>query len=300
MSKKALDMTRAALAADTLALGVHWIYDPAKVAELFGPKRAPLAPLPATYHKHAGYGDFTHYGDQIVTLLESVAALKKFDFKDWSTRWRRLFESGYLGYLDHATKDTLANLAAGRPAAEAASASTDLAPAARMAPVFAVYDGTEAGAVAGARGQAGLTTNNPQVLAMVDFWAATAHHALTGLDCAAAMAKAEKYFGDQTLKALYASGLASVQDDSVQAVNGFGASCDAFKMFPGTVHLLAKYGEQPREGAVQAVLAGGDNATRCALVSTILAARHGLDFMPPTWYGAVRRKDHIEDLLNRL
>ncbi len=300
MSKNAKDMIRAALTADTLALGVHWIYDPAKVAELFEPRREPLAPPPDTYHKHAGYGDFTHYGDQTLTLLESVAARKAFDFNDWATRWRGLFENGYQGYLDHATKDTLANLAAGRPAAEAASASTDLSPAARLAPIFAVYDGGEAGAVAGGRGQAALTTANPRVLAMVDFWAATAHHVLAGLDFLSAMAKAEKYLGDPALKILYEAGLESARDDSVTVINGFGASCDAFKMFPGLVHLLAKYGERPREGAVQAILAGGDNAARCALVSTVLAARYGLEFMPSSWYGAVRRREHIEALLSRL
>ncbi len=168
-----------------------------------------------------------------------------------------------------------------------------------MAPLFAAYDGTEAQAVAWARAMAGLTTSDRGVLAMVDFCASAIHHALAGLDLPTAMARSEKYLTDQTLKTRYASGLASVGGNSTAVINTFGAGCDAFAMFPGVVHLLAKYADQPREAAARAILAGGDNATRCSLVSTILAARHGLDFMPPAWYGAVRRKDHIEALLGK-
>jgi ADP-ribosylglycohydrolase len=103
-------MVMASFAADSLALGVHWIYDAEKIKQDFCRVDALRKPLPNSYHPTKEKGEFTHYGDQTFVLLESIAAKRGFDLSDFSTRWRDLFKT-YRGYFDQATKMTLQNLA---------------------------------------------------------------------------------------------------------------------------------------------------------------------------------------------
>jgi len=131
--EKAEGMVLASFAGDALALGVHWIYDPERILREFGRVNDYLAPKPDSYHPTKGKGAFTHYGDQTVVLLESLAARRGFDGADFATRWRALF-ADYRGYLDKATKGTLANFAAGRGPEASASPSGDLTAAPGRSP----------------------------------------------------------------------------------------------------------------------------------------------------------------------
>ena len=290
----AKDMNRAALAADTLALGVHWIYDPGRVAALFNFDPRPMAPQPDSYHRQAAKGGFTHFGDQIMVLLESVSELKTFSLPDWADRWRLLFHN-YKGYMDHATQDTLANFAAGLPLAEVGSQSRDMAPAGRLAPLYLVYDGQEKQLLTWAREQASLTTRHPLILELVEFWAALQHRVLEGADIPSALTAAEIHLKDAELRRLYRAGLDSAAEaDSTAVITGFGASCDAFQMFPGLLHLALRYSAQPREAMTQSILGSGDNATRTTLIGTLMAAAYGASFMPPFWYEGVSQRARIE------
>jgi len=105
-------MVLASFAADSLALGAHWIYDTESISKMFGRVDTFLKPAPNSYHATKEKGAFTHYGDQTFVLLESLAAKKGFDLSDFSARWRALFQD-YNGYMDHATTDTLSNYASG-------------------------------------------------------------------------------------------------------------------------------------------------------------------------------------------
>src|SRR5262249_38022813 len=55
-------------------------------------------------------GDQTHYGDGALVLLETVADSASFDPAEFGRRFVEAFQPGvYPGYLDKATKGTLAN-----------------------------------------------------------------------------------------------------------------------------------------------------------------------------------------------
>ncbi len=99
MTSKAKTMVLASFAADSLALGVHWIYDAARIASEYGRVESFLKPKENSYHSTKDMGEFTHYGDQQVVLLESLAAKKSFDLNDFSERWQNLFRN-YKGYFD--------------------------------------------------------------------------------------------------------------------------------------------------------------------------------------------------------
>ena len=138
MISKSRAMVLASFVADSFALGVHWIYDTKEIEGRFGRVQHLLKPEKDSYHATKGVGEFTHYGDQALVLLESVAACTRFDLDHFSTSWRALF-SNYRGYLDKATKGTVKNFAEGSPPTESGSTSTDLAGASRIAPLVYRY-----------------------------------------------------------------------------------------------------------------------------------------------------------------
>jgi hypothetical protein len=79
MQDKAEAMILASFAADSLALGVHWIYDIGEIDRKFGRVEGMLKPLENSYHATKDLGEFTHYGDQTLALLESIVASSRFD-----------------------------------------------------------------------------------------------------------------------------------------------------------------------------------------------------------------------------
>ena len=62
---------RAALVADALSLGPHWVYDQEKLASAY-PEGVKVFTDPlSAYHPNRKAGEFTHFGDQAV-LLEKI------------------------------------------------------------------------------------------------------------------------------------------------------------------------------------------------------------------------------------
>jgi len=63
-----------AFVADSLSLGAHWVYDSNVIKEKLGSNvRHFHAPgLFNDYHQGKHEGDQTHYGDQMLWLLESI------------------------------------------------------------------------------------------------------------------------------------------------------------------------------------------------------------------------------------
>jgi len=138
MDNHAKTMVLAAFAADALALGAHWIYDTELISRRFGRIHTFLKPAPDSYHPTKEKGAFTHYGDQSLVLMESLAAKKGFELSDFSSRWRSLFED-YNGYVDQATRITLSRYASGSSYEDPGSPSDDLAGASRVAPLVYAY-----------------------------------------------------------------------------------------------------------------------------------------------------------------
>ncbi len=92
MRDKAEAMIQCSFVADSLALGVHWIYDTTQLATEHGRVEDFLSPKKNPYHANKEKGGFTHYGDQALVLLASVSACNGFDLLDFSRRWQTLFK----------------------------------------------------------------------------------------------------------------------------------------------------------------------------------------------------------------
>ena len=79
MKDNAKAMVLASFVADALALGVHWIYNTNVIDNKWGRVEAYIKPERPTFHPSKDLGEFTHYGDQTLVLLKSIAASSGFD-----------------------------------------------------------------------------------------------------------------------------------------------------------------------------------------------------------------------------
>jgi ADP-ribosylglycohydrolase len=293
-------MVLASFVADSLALGVHWIYNTAKIEAKFGRVDTFLKPEAKSFHHTKEQGEFTHYGDQTFILLESLAAQKAFDPNDFASRWRA-FNKDYEGYRDQATKATLENFDMGKSPQEAGSSSNDLAGAARIAPLVLCYQENLDMLVKAARAQTRMTHNHPVVIDSAEFFARVSWMALKGTSPVSAMVEVSgQLFKDSSIFQWVLEGVDSKEMESVSVIADFGQTCHVDDAFAGVVHLIAKYERNLEEALVQAVMSGGDSAARGMVVGMVLGAYLGEEAIPVQWVSGLKRKKEILALLDKI
>ena len=293
-------MLLASFAADALALGVHWIYNTRVIDKKFGRVERFIKPERPTYHPTKRSGEFTHYGDQALVLLESVAECDGFNLSDFAERWQVLFKN-YNGYVDGATKGTLENLAAGKSPSESGSASDDLAGASRIAPLVYVFRNDLQALTVGAKAQTAFTHNNPDVIESAVFFAAITAQILAGDTPRAAIEKVQMDADHSAhLNEWIDMGLASAEQESRQTILDFGQMCETPAAFPGVIHLIAKYENDLKTALVENGMAGGDSAGRGMLVGQVLGAHLGMNAIPPHWMNELKARRKILELLQKI
>jgi ADP-ribosylglycohydrolase len=256
-------------AADALGLGWHWIYTPADIKRPINRLMDPQA----KWHPNEKAGDLTTYGDQMLVLLQSVKEKSAFDVNDFSKRWQKLFSEDYKGYVDKATKDTLANLAKGAKPEAAGSESSDFAPAGRWAPLLLAYR-DEKTLVENAVLQAKMTHTNALVLSSVEFLAKVTLDVLNGSTPTAAIKERVKTAENKELVTLVNAGLASKDKDTTVAVKEFGPACGVGGCLPSVIHCITKYEDNLAKAVEENIAAGGESCTRAMAIATVLGAYH--------------------------
>jgi ADP-ribosylglycohydrolase len=286
----------AAFAADALALGVHWVYDVFRIKERYGRLDRLTTPEIALFHKNRRKGNFTHYGDQMQVLLESLHHCKRFDLTDFASRWQGLFDH-YDGYLDKATKTTLSNFQAGRPPAAAGSDSTDLGGAARMVPIALFHANDADTFIDCAQQQTAMTHNHPLVLETARFFALAALKTAKGEGPSAAIrSSADQLPSGSPVADLVDKGLASIEKQTPHAISGFGQACDTTAALPGTIHLIARYPQDLETALIENIMAGGDSSARGILCGFILGIHNGLDAVPGKWLAEMSAFNSIKTM----
>ena len=294
MSDNAKAMVLASFIGDALALGPHWEYDVKVLAERFGPVNRYIEPRPGSYHAGKKAGEQTHYGDQTLALLDSLAARGGFDLDDYAARWRKLFD-GYSGYVDGATRMTLKIFDFGEGPANSGSNSNDLAGAARVAPLAYALGGDLLQLVEAARMQTKMTHNHAQVIEAAEFFARTAWAVLGGKKPEEALRLAgEAGYASAPIGHWLEMGLASADQDTLTAIAGFGQTCHINEAMPGTIHLIAKYGFDLSACLRENVMAGGDSAARGMLAGMVVGATVGMAGLPAAWVAGLTAKAAIE------
>jgi ADP-ribosylglycohydrolase len=294
MSDNAKAMVLASFIGDALALGPHWEYDPAVLIERFGRVTGYVTPDPDGYHADKKAGEQTHYGDQTLVLLHSLADCRGFDLGDFAQKWRELF-ADYTGYVDGATRMTLKLFEFGEGPENSGSNSSDLAGASRVAPlVYALHENLPA-LVEAVREQTRMTHNHARVIEAAEFFARAAREVLLGKSPRAALeTAAEAEYVSAPIGKWLADGLYSAETETTLAIGRFGRSCHLDEAMPGVVHLLARHGRDLPGCLTENVMAGGDSAARGMLVGMILGAAHGMTGIPGNWLEGLASRQGIE------
>ena len=300
MNDKAKAMVLASFIGDSLALGAHWIYSVEKIEKDFGRVENFLDPDPDSYHPTKKKGEFTHYGDQSFVLLESLAARGRFDPEDFTQRWQKLF-TGYNGYYDQATKGTLENLSLGKKSMEAGSSSNDLSGAARIAPLVYRYHEDEEGLVSAARTQTDMTHRDSLTVDASGFFARTAYRVLHGMKPVSAVEEVTRtYFQGSRIALWVDKGIESCTNESIQTIKTLGQDCHTPDAFPGVIHLICRYENDLKEALIENVMAGGDSAARGMAVGMVLGAHLGMGAIPDEWIKGLKKRQEIEELLEKI
>ena len=300
MTDNLTSMVLASFAADSLALGAHWIYDTADIDSRIGRVDRLLKPPANTFHPTKDKGEFTHYGDQTLVLLESIAEFNGFQLESFATHWQAFFK-GYDGYLDHATKETLEGFGSGKTPEKSGSTSTDLGGAARIAPLVYRYSDDLDGLVDSAAAQTAMTHNHPQVIRSADFLARVTWQALHGKTPTAAIeAVAEEGFKRGDFGAFVSRGLESGTRETRGAILEFGQHCGTPAALPAVIHLLVRYENDLQTALIENVMAGGDSAARGMVVGMILGAFQGPAAIPESWLSELKHLSAIEAHLKQV
>ncbi len=285
-----------AFVADALSLGVHWVYNTGVIDKKLGRVEHYHDPM-TTYHKGKQAGDFTHYGDQMLVLLESVSG-DGFDGPRFAEMWRTFF-ADYDGYFDKATQTTLANMDAGNRLTDSASNSDDLAGASRMAALVSVYHEDLDQLVDAARAQTRITHNDERVMASAEFFAHCVFAVLAGEPPQAAIETTLRdHFRDSSVASLVAMGLESRERDTRETIAEFGQMCSVEAGLPGAVHLITRHADDFKTAMVENVMAGGDSSARGMIAGMVLGAAHGLAAIPEAWRTGMTASKRIGVLLD--
>jgi len=290
----------ASLAADALALAPHWIYDQDELARKFGRPTEMREPPPGSYHAGKPLGAQTHYGDQVLVLMDSLEATGgNFVMEDFARRWREFWSSSQ-AYCDHATKDTLAHLEAGPGLTQAGSTSTELGGPARIGPLLLALRGEETPTIVGAvRAQTALTHNSPIALDAAELLARTVLLLGRGVSIPTALRTTT---ADVNYRALPAGEYLRQAEEAArlpvaEAVEQLGQSCPLEKALPAVFAILLRHGDDVETALVENVMAGGDSAARGLTLGMILGAAHGWRALPSRWVEPLQARGRIATFL---
>jgi ADP-ribosylglycohydrolase len=300
MKNSATSMVLMSFIADALSLGVHWIYNTNVIDKKWGRIEGYIKPERPTYHPTKDPGDFTHYGDQTLVLLESISKQSGFDLDDFTRRWLQFFNH-YDGYFDSATKATLENINAQKDSVSPGSASDELAGAGRIAPLVYIYRNDQEKLVAGARAQTAFTHNNDRVIDAAEYFARVTHGVLEGEPPTAALKRVmEEGFDREPYSQWIEKGLRSAAEDTRATIKEFGQMCEVDAAFPCVVHLISKYEDNVKAAMVENAMAGGDSAGRGLITGAVLGAYPGAGAVPNSWLSELKAYDRIVGLLEAI
>jgi len=299
MEREARSAILSSFVADALALGAHWIYNTNVIDKKLGRVERYVKPF-VSYHATKESGEFTHYGDQMLVLLETVADSGRFKLKAFSARWQALFKD-YTGYFDQATKGTLANFAKNDDPAQSGSESDDLAGASRISPLVYCYHAKPEQLIASVRAQTAMTHNQADVIDSAEFFARVTLGVLNGqTPCEALKAVLQANFNRPPFAEQINDGIESASADTRSAIAAFGQMCEIKAALPATIHLIAKYENDLKQALVENVMAGGDSASRGMIAGLVLGAYRGVETLPNEWFTELKQHRHITQMLNKI
>ncbi|NJM38838.1 MAG: ADP-ribosylglycohydrolase family protein [Akkermansiaceae bacterium] len=282
------------LIGDSLALGPHWIYDQAEIQKRFGRVVTYQAPM-ATYHAGKTAGDFTHYGDQAMVLLRSIAEQGRFDLSNFSAMWHAFWENpATISYRDGATRAVLANQD---------SSSHDIAGAARIGPLFLLEWENDQELFAAVELLTTFTHRSAEVVETAEFYTHVILAVQRGESIPNAVQKTMALTHWQALrKSWLDAALLSAESSMTDALalQSHGLACSTSDAFPAICHLLLRYPQDPEVALIENINAGGDSAARGMILGLVYGAKFSVSAWPSSWLGDLKAYPEILDLIQAI
>ena len=271
------EIIRAVKVADSYSLGSHWVYDETQLLELPINWEKLNAPQ-AMWHKGKKAGDFTHIGDQLQWLDEYVQDRNSFEPLKYLTFWQDKM-STYNGYIDGATRNTLANIEAGN---NSGSDSDDFSVIGRIAPLLMVSK-NEDEFVSNIEKFVQLSHNSPKVIETAIFFARLLFRVGEGKNIELEILSLKNAFDSFIVEGVD-KGTASKDANSFDTIRTFGPACGVDEGFSGIIHLLTKYPNDLQELLVSNAKAGGDTSSRAMVATMIFVANKSSEDLPKEWF----------------
>lgn len=284
MTRNTAEMLFGALIADAATLGVHWLYDPDRIADIATAQNGRTAFTPvdaANYADTKGYfahaarknGQQTQYGEVLHLALQVIDREGAFDVAAYQAAFTAHFGAGgsYHGYIDRPTRGALARI----EAQESPSGIDDdqLPALATLPAILARYVGApDADSL---RLTAMEVTNvNDIAVQYGDACADVLTRVLSGetlpeaLNAAAAAAHSD-------IRDVLSHALTTNEMDSTVYAGHTGRACHLPMAGPLMFHILAR-SNSFAEAIERNNLAGGDNAGRSVFLGAVMGACHGV------------------------
>lgn len=273
-----------ALVADSAALGLHWLYDPARIAQLEKIKGLVfLQPDAKNYvdtkgffaHGNKAAGDASGYGETCLLILNHLAMHGQFNRVEYQAEFRNFFGPGgaYSGYIDSPTRQTLLKLMPLAPEdfPEKSGANDDQFAALATVPVIvAAHSGSQNTLLEKIEHVVRLTNDNDDAVAAAKYAASVLSAVLGGTRVNDALTQALPLAGKK-LEPLVKDALNTDVLNSVQAVECFGSACHVLEGVPVIAH-IARHATSYQQAIEANISAGGDSCGRAILLGAIVAA----------------------------
>lgn len=295
-----------ALVADSAALGLHWLYDPTRIAEIEATRGLVfLQPDPANYAGAKGYfahgrkapGESSSYGEICLLMLKHLAKHGSFSRVEYQATYRAYFGPGgeFVGYIDSPTRLTLRTLLPLEPEnfPAASGANDDQHPALAALPAFvAAHTGTLEELVTRVDEAVRVTNNNELAITAARCSSAALFKLLHGTPIVEALTEALAFAGT-TLGPLLEQALALPKLDGVGVAERFGPACRVAEGLPVIFH-LAQHAPDYRSAIESNIRAGGDSCGRSIMLGAMVAARAAIESgsgfpIPLSWLARYRK-----------
>lgn len=273
-----------ALIADSASLGLHWLYDPERIAQIEQTKGLVfLQPDVTDYANTRGYfahgskiaGDSSGYGELCLLMLRHYAQHGQFMRIEYQTEYRNHFGPGgaYIGYVDSPTRQTLLTLLPLKPEEfpEISGAEDDqFAALATIPVVVATHIGSQSALSTKIEQAVRLTNHNDTAVAAAQFAAGVLFAILNGQPIAQALASALSLAGEK-VSPLIEEVLQVRTLDSQAIAKRFGSACHVLEGVPIIAH-IAHHAPDYRTAIEENIRIGGDSCGRAIMLGAIMAA----------------------------
>lgn len=281
VSDRARAAITGALVADAATMGLHWLYDQARIVAIAGDTPEFRAPnkmdfADKGYFAHEGKmpGAPSQYGAQMMVMARALARSGTYDAEQYAAEFRDTFGYGgtWVGYIDRPTRATLDAMAfaeaAERPLATCGADDAQL-PAVSKLPALVARHHDHPDLPDLVDSAVRVTNNRGDSVAWGQAVARMIRTAIQGASPEEAVAAARG--GDDKIDHQIEAALAMRDQAPQDVATAFGLHCQLEVAFPVICHAIATATDY--QTAVRSnILAGGDNCGRAIPLGAVLGA----------------------------